>query len=302
MNDDNKVINVRKNSLNRSHTPELFQQGIVVTHGYFDVEEYLKVLSGESIAYHAQNIIPQNDCDKIAKQYRQYEPKFRYSVKPIIDAIGKPLYHGKKEESENYFSHSAELQKDINRVFELADVMNYNVMLFEKIKEYLFEKYNILTRKIQNRGKEGLFGIIRSWGDEDVDALGRAARLHEDRLQLRHHELLETQTLFESTLASTCIYYANSLNGKDGTLKVYDIRPGLEDADKEAFGTEYNYGFNDALINNLPFVIIKPQAGDVVTFLADRLHEVYGVKTGSRINSTFFSALTPDNKTNLLWS
>lgn len=286
----------------RVRSPHLFEAGVSVTHGYFDVSLYLEVLAGKRVAYIAKGVVPKYACHAICDSYIKYKDKHLYQVKPCIESIGHPLYFADQNTIKYYFRNADHMQDNISDFFKGAGSENYSKFLFDSIKDYCEEEFQLDVRKIKYENKNGFFGIIRSWGALGLDEKGRATRLHEDRLQLRLHNSLETRDLINSPLASTCIYYSNGISQSGGELKIYDIRPGLLDAKEEEFSSKFKYGFSENFIENIPFLTIEPEAGDVVTFLSDRLHEVFGVRDGHRINSTFFSGITPDKKTNLIWS
>jgi hypothetical protein len=230
-----------------------------------------------------------------------YEGKINYNVKPAIEAIGEALYLAQGNWLNDYFAQSLETQKNLAQLFHRAGTPNYPEQFFDLINSY-FQFHGGISRKLQYKEQDGFFGIMRSWGNNGLDEKGRATRVHEDRLQIRlHADELETKNVFNSTMTSTCIYYSNGDAG--GELLIYDCRPGIEDAAQEELNSEYGYGFSDDITLGLNKITLLPQAGDIITFCADRLHVVNGIHGGSRVSSTFFSALKENEPgTNLIWS
>lgn len=266
------------------------------THGSFNIENYLQVLEGKCALYIARNVIDSDSCERIAKAFDNTTNKDCYNISPIIESIGKPLYFAK--DRHNYFKGASQHQENINKLFRMASVTNYSEDLFFEIQNKLGKDgYNV--RLMQSQGLNAFYGIMRRWGFLETDEEGRAARLHEDRVQMRFHDGLETQKCIHNPLVSTCIYYENGESG--GELILYNYRPSLTDAENEELNSSNQYGFPDKLKEGLDFLKVRPEKGDIICFWADFLHEVNAIKGRWRINSTFFSARI-DNNEIIFWS
>lgn len=280
--------------------PSIFTNGVIITDG-FDAKKHLDVLEGKVAIYIAKNVIPKEDCIKIALAFQKSIHKDKYNVVPIIEKIGNPLYLGGKTHINDYFNTAKVIQERINIVYNHAGVPNYPKKIFETLKCYLAQK-NILLRPIVHGDKSGIYGILRSWGAYNVNK-NFATPIHEDKLQVRLHEGVETKLVLHSNLASTCLYYSNGNNINDGKLTVYDVRLLEKDAKYEQFGSNGEYGYSEEFVRNASYISIVPQPGDLITFLADHLHSVSGISEGSRINASFNTAFREDNnKVCLIWS
>lgn len=278
---------------------KLFKRGISYTNGEFDVSKYQDVLEGRSLIYIAKSILPEDTCDRICESYFRCKDKYNYQVRPSIESIGRPLYLAKQSEVTSYFDDAESSQIQLDMVFSRAYSENIATNIYRHIAEY-FHKMGITVRTIAHHGQNGYYGIMRSWGSNETDEKNRAVRVHEDRLQVLHHEDIETKATFNSPMASTCIYFSNGSSA--GKLRVYNYRPSSAEASHEEFDSKFHYGYSDEVIEKQQFLEVRPEPGDVITFLADRYHEVYAAIGGHRISSSFFSSVLPNEKEILVWS
>lgn len=277
-----------------------FDLGVLSTHGYFDVDSFLKIHNGEAVAYLARGVFPVENCSRIAKAFVKRADRHQYDVKPVIEALGKPLFRAELPRRNEYFSNASKFQAQIQELFVDADTPNFVETLVEKIRRELRER-SVETRPIEFEGRNGFYGITRRWGAYGTDSEGNSTRIHEDRTQLRNHEGLETRQAANGPLVSTCIYYSNGERG--GGTTIFNIRPSFADSQQEQVEGEYGYGYDKKWVAGLSRLDILPQAGDVLTFSADFLHVVNGIEGGDRINSSFFSSMVKAEHANLLvWS
>lgn len=278
----------------RIQTPEIFAKGAVVTEG-FDAEVYFEVLKGNIAIYVAKNVMNHTDCERIVRAFFQSKHRTQYSVKPVIEKIGTPLYRAGPEHVTTYFKRALQCQQNVNAVYETAGTKNYVEDVLHKIKQF-YVKQGGKVRAIQHKGCSGFYGILRSWGSAS-DQGKDATPIHEDYVQIRLHNGLETQDIIHNNLGSTCFYYSNGKQG--GELILYDMRIKIGD---HIYEEKNNYGYPDELVKSTKHIIVRPESGDVITFWADRLHKVAGVQGGNRVTAAFFSALKQHTKEIIIWS
>ncbi len=280
----------------RQQSPDIFDKGAIITEGY-DARYAFEVLKGNSAVYIAKNVIPPSECKRIVDAYFKSEHRDQYSVKPMIEKIGLPLYLAGKEHIEFYFNNAKKFQQSVNGVYKNANTINYPEFVLKKLNDF-YGQHNGIARVIHYKEKDGFYGILRSWGQKTVTQNIDASPLHEDRIQIRLHKGLETQDVIHSALGSTVIYYSNG--PKHGELTVYDMRVQLANHVYEKKGK--GYGFTEKFIQDVKKITVKPEPGDIITFWAGRLHKVAGIKSGNRITASFFAALKPHKKECIVWS
>ncbi len=277
--------------------PEVFKKGATVTEGFFPAL-FFDVLQGKRAIYVAKHVIPVSDCQKIVSTFFQSKHRTKYSVHPLIERIGEPLYFAEPERVKKYFSSSEEMNAYIQEIYKIAGCVNYTEHVFSILKDFYQEKGHDM-RVIQHNQEKGFYGILRSWGKNGDTLAKESTPIHEDRIQLRLHNNLETQKLIRTNLASSCFYFSNGKQG--GELTVYDVRLPVGHYIYEKQG-DGEYGFSEEFVEGAERITVTPEAGDVITFWADRLHKVGGIEGGNRVTAAFFSGINPETKDCLVWS
>ena len=280
------------------HSPA-FNAGVSETINCFDAREFHRVHRGEIAAYVARGVFSAEQCHRVEEAFLRTKNLYQYDVRPIIEAIGNPLFRAESPWRDHYFLQAAVFRQQIQTLFENAGTPNFVEQIVQLIAQH-FRAYGIAVRPIRYAGKIGFYGITRRWGAYDVDDLGNATRIHEDRTQLKSHLGLETASTAPYVFASTCIYYCNGNSG--GDLSVYDVRPSMAQSASEETDRAYKYGYSSSLIANARCIRLCPRAGDVITFFADHMHAVAGIRGGNRINSSFFSGVNELDRSLLVWS
>lgn len=258
--------------------------------GAFDAMKFLDVLEGRASVYWAKRVMAPSDCERVVQRFRESPNRITYAVRPVIYTIGVPgggsLFTVK--DLRTYLRNAAETQRMTRALFD--GMPNYIQRTLEQIQGE-FARMGIVYRLARYENFKAFYSILRGWGEAGVGRDGLAARIHEDREQILHplQDGFEVQQTYANPQASLNCCYGSTERG--GELTVYNAIPSREDFALEEV-KEFGYGFPQSLVQGVPSVSIRPEAGDMFVLRSDLLHAVgasYG--NGYRLTAATLTAL-----------
>lgn len=238
-----------------------------------DNEGVMSVLLGLRPACIIRNALPRDQCEALARAYLRQQAKRREDGVPAHE-IGIGAYGLAPDE---YFTKVSETRADMEALYAAAGI--HLPTLAQEILQGAVDP-GVVVRPARHGGR--IAGDFRAMHFVDEGHL--ALKAHEDRAQTQGYEFGLTHRV-----CGFNFYVLTPEEYEEGAaLRMWNIVP--DGRTKRVLGVEKTgYPYPMDLLNDVPFIDIRPRTGDLLLFSADSLHAVTSWKGASEDRIVFQS-------------